>query len=139
MRIPGANLYRIASRMIRPQLTEYYMYLGRFPDKQRNLVSTYAPAARVMASVQAVPREKYGEMGLEFQKNYVKIYVDRDVIDLDRDAGGDMFVFGKSRKKYKLEDETTWFEQDGWVSCLAVQVQQSFPITIQEQLGENNA
>lgn len=130
MRVPGANLYRLATRLITPQRVQYYMFKERATDRQRNFVNIYNEPRKLMASVQAVPREKYSEMGLNWQKNYVKIFVDRDVIDLDRNASGDMFVFGKTRKRvYKLEDESTWFEQDGWAACLAVQVQQSFPIT----------
>lgn len=125
MRIPGVNLYRIATKVIAQQPILYYMDAGRVQDAQRNWVTSYAEPVTLMASVQAVLRNQYVELGLEFQKNYVKIWVDKDVVDLDRDASGDYFEFGG--KKYKLEDETTWFEQDGWTSCLAVEIKQSFP------------
>lgn len=103
------------------------MYKGRTLDKMRNYVTTYEEPITLLASVQAVLRNQYVELGLELQKNYVKIWVDKDIVDLDRDASGDYFVFGG--KTYKMEDETTWFDQDGWTSCLAVEVKQSFPVS----------
>ncbi len=126
MRIPGVNLYRIATKVISPQPILYYEDAGRVQDAQRNWVTRYNEPKTIMASVQAVLREKYTELGLEFQKNYVKIFVDKDVVDIDRDASGDYFIFGG--KTYKLADETTWFEQDGWTGCLAVEIKQSFPV-----------
>lgn len=127
MRIPGVNLYRVATKVIGRQPIQYYMYKGRTLDKMRNYVTTYEKPITLLASVQAVLRNQYVELGLELQKNYVKIWVDKDIVDLDRDASGDYFVFGG--KTYKMEDETTWFDQDGWTSCLAVEVKQSFPVS----------
>lgn len=137
MIVPGANLFRIATKLIRPQPIEYYQFANRITDKQRNLVDAYFPMVTVMASVQAVPRDSYGELGLDFQKNYLKIYVARDVIDLERDASGDMFAFGKVKRYYKLTSETPWFDMDGWASAIAVQVLQSFPITFVPVDGTN--
>lgn len=133
MSIPGTNLYRLATTLIRRQPVKYYEYAGRFPDKQRNLVAMYREHKTLYASIQAVQREKYADMGLDFQENYVKIFVDKDIVDLDRDSTGDMFYFGG--KYYKMENEKTWFYQDGWTSCIAVEVRQSFPITLVEQIA----
>lgn len=130
MRVPGGNVFRAATRLIRTQPIEYYQFAGRQPDKMKNLVDTYFPMKVIQASVQAVPRDKYVEMGLSLQKNYIKIYVPMDVIDLERDASGDLFKFGLNQKRvYKLESETPWFEIDGWCSAIAIQLLQSFPIT----------
>lgn len=127
MRIPGVNLYRVATKVIGRQPIQYYMCKGRTLDKMRNYVTTYEEPITLLASVQAVLRNQYVELGLELQKNYVKIWVDKDIVDLDRDASGDYFVFGG--KTYKMEDETTWFDQDGWTTCLAVEIKQSFPVS----------
>lgn len=127
MRVPGVNLYRLATKVIARQPIEYYMYAGRVLDKQRNYVTSYEPMMPLQASVQAVLRSQYVELGLELQKNYVKIWIDKDIVDLDRDSSGDYFKF--SGKTFKMEDETTWMEQDGWVSCLAVEIKQSFPVS----------
>ncbi|QDH49586.1 head-tail connector protein [Pantoea phage Kyle] len=135
MIVPGANLFRLATRLIKPQPIEYYRFAGRDTDRQRNLVDTYFPVQTIMASVQAVPRDSYAELGLDFQKNYLKIYVAMDVMDLERDASGDMFAFGARKRFYKLTSETPWFDMDGWCSAIAVQVLQSFPITFVSEVN----
>lgn len=126
MSIPGANLYKLATRLIKPQPILFYKYKGRGLDKQRNWVAMYEDPVHMTASVQAIERNQYIEMGLEWQKNYVKIWAPLDMTDIDRNSSGDLFKFGN--RWFKLEDETPWFVQDGWASCLAVEIKQSFPI-----------
>ncbi|QBQ77317.1 hypothetical protein WFH_00029 [Escherichia phage vB_EcoM_WFH] len=103
MRIPGVNLYRVATKVIGRQPIQYYMYKGRTLDKMRNYVTTYEEPITLLASVQAVLRNQYVELGLELQKNYVKIWVDKDIVDLDRDASGDYLCLVGKRIKWKMK------------------------------------
>lgn len=126
MSIPGSNLYRLASRLIKKLPVEYYKYSGRTLDLQRNYVSTYEPVQNLQAQVQAVNRNKYQAYGLDFQKNYIKIFIDVDIVDINRDTSGDYFIFNS--KHYKMESQMGWFIQDGWCQCICVENLQSFPV-----------
>ncbi|USN16332.1 hypothetical protein PLUTO_00160 [Luteibacter phage vB_LflM-Pluto] len=118
--IPGSNLYRQARRLIGGSPVVYFKYAGRTQNSVRQYVSTFDAGVQVKASVQAVPRSKYTFLGLDFQRNYVNIFIDKNAIDLQRDAGGDQFVYDGF--VFQLEGNTQWFEQDGWVEGLAVQI-----------------
>ncbi|QEG09523.1 hypothetical protein TROPICALSUN_20 [Erwinia phage vB_EamM_TropicalSun] len=116
--IPGINLLRVANRAIRFQPIAYMRDEGRTTDAVGRFITKRSQPVTLMASVQAVKRDKYHDMGLDFQKEYVKVFASVDVIDIGRDESGDQFVFG--HKLYQIESETTWYVQDGWASCLCV-------------------
>lgn len=120
MSIPGSNLLRQALKVIRPTTIQVIKYNGRTLDANRNFLSTYDAPVDMQASVQAVNRERYLALGLDFQKEYIKIWISEDLIDLERDYSGDKFIYGG--KEYQLIDQSDWFLQDGWASNLAVQV-----------------
>jgi hypothetical protein len=115
---PGSNLLMEAFGSIDPVQIQYYAFMGRTLNMARQWVSTYAPAVPVWGSVQAVNRNKYVEFGLDFQKDYIKILVPLNAIDLDRDTSGDQFVFGGYA--YKIVDDTDWYAMDGWARCMGV-------------------
>ena len=118
--IPGANLFNVASRLIGMQKVQYMKNIGRVQDKSRNWISKFAAPVMLRASVQAVNRSKYQELGLELQKNYVNIFTTADIVDIERDASGDQFIF--NHRLYQMESETSWTVQDGWASCLCVEI-----------------
>lgn len=118
--IPGSNLFRQAIRLIAPMEIQYLKFLGRTQNQVRVWVSNYAPAVPIWASVQAVQRSSYNALGLDFQKNYIKIFADVDVVDLQRDSAGDQYIYNS--KIYQIEDQTSWFVMDGWASVMAVEV-----------------
>lgn len=120
MSIPGSNLLRQALKVIRPTTIQVIKYNGRTLDANRNYLSTYSAPVDMKASVQAINRERYLALGLDFQKEYIKIWISADLIDLERDYSGDKFIYGN--KEYQLIDQSDWFLQDGWASNLAVQV-----------------
>ena len=118
--IPGVNLLNVARQLIKFQEVMYMADQGRVLDDVGQWVTSYANPVGLMASVQAVKRDKYAELGLEFQKKYVKIFASIDAIDINRDETGDRFIFG--RELYQIESQTTWYVQDGWCSCLCVAI-----------------
>ena len=119
MTTPGSNLLNRASRLIRLTTVQYYAASSRVLNSARQWVSTFATPVPLQASVQSVPRKSYQYLGLDFKKNYVKIFVSANVVNLARDSSGDRFVYNS--KVYQIPDESTWFDQDGWVSCVAVE------------------
>jgi hypothetical protein len=117
---PGSNLFKQAIRLIKPTNITYYKWLGRTLNPVKQWISAYADPIVIKASVQAVSRNVYQQLGLDLQKQYIKIFAPVDFFDLSRDTSGDKFVW--NGHLYQLNSQTDWFIQDGWASCLAVDV-----------------
>ncbi len=117
---PGSNLLRRAAHLIHFQQVDYFPFKSRSLNAARQWVSTFDPSFKLSASVQAVPRNSYADMGLNFNGQYVKIFSSLDIIDLRRDSSGDRFVW--QGDWYQMESGKGWFAQDGWASALAVLV-----------------
>lgn len=126
MSIPGSNLLNQAFKLIKPTTIQYIKWNGRVLNAARQYVDDYDAPADMKASVQAVNRARYVQMGLDFQKDYVKIWARADLIALDRDYSGDVFVW--NGKQYKLVDNTDWDVQDGWASSLAVRIRNNLKV-----------
>lgn len=118
--IPGSNLLNQALRIIRPTTVDYYQFLGRTNNSVGLLVSNYAPAESVTASVQAVKRAQYQYMGLDYNKRYIMIWATTDLQDLFRDRSGDQI--GYNGQRWELMNEEDWTDIDNWNGVLAVQV-----------------
>lgn len=121
MIVPGSNLLRQALGLIGSQSVEYYAYVDRVTSSTGRDVTEYAAAVTVTeGSVQAVPRNRYASLGLDFSRNYVTWFVPQNVLGLGRDVSGDQIGFNSRR--YDIETMTSWFAQDGWVECLCVEM-----------------
>lgn len=118
--IPGSNLYRSAVRLIKQTTVQYRRFNARTLNAARQWVSGYDEPFDLLCSLQAVRRSSYQSLGLDFQKNYVKIFAAENLIDVKRDSSGDQFVH--AGLLYQLDDQNTWYLIDGWASCLAVEV-----------------
>ena len=117
---PGSNLLRQALRLIKPADITIETFKSRALNKARQWVTEYNEPETIKASVQAVPRNKYIQYGLEFQKNYIKIYAMSNLVNINRDTSGDRFTY--KGRRYQLDGQNAWFDMDGWVSCIAVEV-----------------
>lgn len=73
------------------------------------------------ASVQAVDRKSYVQLGLDMNRRYYTIYVSADARDFAHGTTGDRILFGE--KKFDVESIADWFVLDGWVGLLCVEVQ----------------
>lgn len=120
MSTPGSNLLRQARRSIRFEEVVFFKFAGREQNEARQWVNRYKDPIGIMASVQAIPRENYALFGLEFQKNYITIFAELDIIDIQRDSSGDKMIYGGVN--FQMESKTGWYLQDGWASCIAVGV-----------------
>jgi hypothetical protein len=123
--IPGANILAMAQRVIAKQRFLYYAFLSRDLNSVGQYDVTYAPPVTLYGSVQPVPRDLYERYGLEFQQNYVNVYLQRAVIDVTRDVSGDQIVFNGAT--YQCISKTPWDAIDGWDAVLCVQVAQPAP------------
>lgn len=92
-------------------------------EKQPNGVfaSTYAPEVCIKASVQPMQRTLMALSGLDLNKNYVTIYSETFINDLERDRGPDRFKYGGNL--FELVSDTDWKKPQGFVGSLAVQIQ----------------
>lgn len=118
--IPGANILSMAQRIIAKQCFQYYAFQARTPNDIGQYVVTYAPPVTFSGSVQPVPRELYDRYGLDFQRSYVNVYLQRNVIDVARDVSGDQIVFNGAT--YQCLSKTPWDAIDGWDAVLCVLV-----------------
>jgi hypothetical protein len=118
--VPGSNLLKRAARLIRLSPVQYYQFNSRVLNTARQWVASFDAPITLPASVQAVPRETYAQLGLDLQRNYVKIFASINAVDLSRDSSGDQFV--ADGMLYQIESQNTWYLRDGWVECLAVAV-----------------
>ena len=66
--IPGSNLLSQALTRIAPTEIQWLQFTGRELNDVRQWVSSFADAVTISASVQAVPRSRYKDLGLDFQK-----------------------------------------------------------------------
>ena len=119
--IPGSNLLEDAFDAIDTIEIGYMKFAQREENAVGQWVAKYEPVTKIEASVQAVDRKTYVELGLDFQKQYVQVYMSADIIDLDRDTSGDVVILSDSRT-YQLESQLDWFPMDGWVGVLCVRV-----------------
>lgn len=127
--VPGSNLLDDATTVISTIEVQYQKYMSRVKNAVGQWVSAYADPVGKQASVQAVPRQTYNQLGLDLQKQYVNLFISLDVTDLDRDVTGDRFTLPDGRL-YQLESQTDWYGIDGgwqggtgWVGpllCVAV-------------------
>lgn len=122
MSIPGSNLLRQARSLIKFQTVEYFPFVSRQLNASRQWVSTFGASFQLSASVQAVPRSRYADMGLEFNGEYIQLYAMLDIVDLRRDSSGDRLIWNGDL--YQMESGKSWFIQDGWAQALAVKVKQ---------------
>lgn len=115
--IPGSNLLRRASQLIRLQDVSLRAWVSNTKAIGVD-VPTYAAAVTVKASVQAVSRAMYTLFGLDLQKNYIMVYCSTPLRDLDRNGTCDQIDFGGRR--YNVQSNTNWMAQDGWRGSICI-------------------
>lgn len=122
MNVPGMNLLGMALTMIGSQPVNYLRCTGpSAPNAAGFMTAPYAaPVLVTTGSVQAVPRARYAQLGLDLAKDYVNWYVSRAVLGVDRDEAGDRFEWRNAT--WQIESVTDWSAQDGWVQALAVRI-----------------
>lgn len=124
MLVPGSNLLLDAFECLNTEEVIFYKDQGRVLNDQGNWVTSYSDPVTIEASVQAPDRNTYVQYGLDLQKNYLRVYLPEDTIDLSRDQSGDQMTIGLPgrRYRYQLESEIPWFDHDGWVEIYVVQI-----------------
>ncbi len=120
MIVPGSNLLNLAHKLIAFQTIKYYPAESRALNAARQYVPTFGTPFNMQCSVQAVNRNSYAAMGLDFNALYVQVYAPLNMVDLKRDSSGDRFTYDGSI--YAMSKGQNWFAQDGWATCLATRI-----------------
>lgn len=125
MRVPGGNLYKMASKIIGGSAYTLHT-VTRALDVRGIWVDTLSAGTALTDSIQAVDKRFYSAMGLDLAKLYIMIYTDNALmVSVDRDISGSQVVFQSAT--YQLMNETDWVPIDGWRGVLAVQIKATVP------------
>lgn len=114
------NILKMATSIIPTQSIEYISYNSRTTNDVGLEVATYGTPQTLKANVQAVSRSTYEALGLDFQKKYITVFIEKGLLDLNRGVSGDKLIFNGGT--YQVESETDWMSQDGWTYLTAVQI-----------------
>ena len=121
MFVPGANLLNMALQRIQPQQpVKLRSFVSRATDAKGLDAPTYSAAVLIVASVQAVPRVRFLQLGLDRQRAAVTIYTTSALQDVERDGCGDLIEY--AGRTYVVQSLTRWAEQDGWSEGVCVEV-----------------
>lgn len=119
--IPGDNLLDDALSVIDAQSFGYLKFLTKSGNDIGIDVSTYEPEKTLTGSVQAVPRNLFQHLGLDWKKNYIMIYSSFDITGIERDSSGDQIKF--AGRTFQVLSENDWKPIDGWSGVLCVEIQ----------------
>jgi len=123
--IPSSNILAQALTVIHPMPVKYFQFTGRGVNDIGLDVSTYADPITVYGSVQAVNRSVYENLGLDWQKNYVNLFMKRLITDINRNQSGDQIEW--MGRRFECKSETNWYNIDGWVEVLCVDIGAALP------------
>ena len=121
MIVPSSNLLNAAFAVIARQP---FLLLRQGARVLNGIViyeTQYLAPQPLSGSIQAVNRSVYQREGLDFQKNYIEIFVSTDVIDLSRDYAGDLIEW--NNRRFQITSNFEWFNIDGWVQFRAVEIE----------------
>lgn len=134
---PGSNILGLANRVIAQQTLGYRRFISRALNVEGVYQTTRSGGTSVRGNIQPVPRSRYEQNGLDFQKNYVNIFLKKNVTDIERNVTGDQFWY--AGHIYQAESKTDWFAQDGWDQVLCVEVTTCSPPFPENEVVETDA
>lgn len=118
--VPGSNLLEDAFEAIETMEVLVHHQGQRTKNAVGQYIGAYEPPVPFEGSVQAVNRSAYLQLGLDFNKTYVTIYLCADVHNFRRNTSGDKVSVGS--KNYEIVSDLDWFDIDGWVGLLCVEL-----------------
>lgn len=120
MTTPGSNTLKAALSIQGTQVINLFRYVSRTDNAIGNLITTYAPPIPLRGSVQATQRNLYEYLKLDFQKNYVNLYICTNIMDIRMGESGD--CFGWAGRMWQVESNLPWFNADGWIGCICADI-----------------
>lgn len=120
MSTPGSNLLAEAVSVIGTQEFFLYQWDGSSDNAAGRTVQTYKPRITISASIQAVSRSVYKNMGLNFKSKYLAIWSVQDVKSLSRLQSNDQIGF--LGRRFNILSEDDWTPIDLWNNFVAVDI-----------------
>jgi hypothetical protein len=120
MKIMGGNILNRALSRVGYETITYYKFTGRTLNSAGIMVAAYAPGRCLTGSVQAVSHNLMQILGLDLNKDYVQLYTQGSVEDLERNTSPDQFTYGGSR--YEIINDTDWKLPQGFVGSIGVKI-----------------
>ena len=80
----------------------------------------FAPAVTIEVKINAVGTRLIKKMGLDYKKNYARLFSTPRVSGLTRVNDGDQFEF--DGKRWQIETATGWMPTAGWDSFFVVEI-----------------
>jgi len=122
--IPGSNLLALALTVIASTPVQYFQFQSTATGPTGLETATYAaPVTIPKGSVQPVDRSRYSAYGLDWEKSYVAWFVPKlaaSSITRNPDNSGD--VIECNGRRYQLMSGTNWYNIDGWMSLLGIDI-----------------
>lgn len=127
MSVPSSNILAQALSVIKSTPVMYYQNTGRTTNAAGYDVATFAAGIMIKAgSLQPIPKSRYTQLNLDFQKTYFNWYVPNlPVLDLQRDVSGDQVEY--NGRRLQVESLTDWLTIDGWKAVLMVEIGAAIP------------
>ena len=116
--IPGSDILDMALSVINSQTVQYYRFLSRTLNINKQWETLYDPPISIEGSLQPVPKQLYDQYGLDLEKSYYTFYSSNDLLPVKRDISGDQLIF--NNQLFQCEATNDWFAIDGWVGALCV-------------------
>ncbi len=132
MSLIRSNLLNRALRLLPAQTISYYKDLGRANNEIGVYETNYALPVDIKGSLQAVPLNSYQTLGLDFGKKYVIFYTRTDLITIERNVSGDIFVW--NNEWYQCQSSTDWHKLNGWMGVIAVETDKRPPQPVQDNI-----
>lgn len=112
------NLLNMALTLVPQQSVQWFRYLGSVTQPNGLDVSSFDAGVIAYGSFQPVAKSAYQTLGLDFSKEYVRLFTSTPIVVLGRNIAGDEFVFAGNR--YHVMDNTEWLNVNGWNENMAV-------------------
>ena len=115
------NLLATAQTVIGKQDYQLRKSIGRVRNAAGFYVTSYDEPIDMSGSVLPVNQRQYTAMGLDFKKNYIKIYDVKLIETLSRDKNADQVIWDGSL--WEVAEDTPWFISGGWNYVLCVRLE----------------
>lgn len=117
------NLLKRAQRLIPSEPVVIKKFQGFTQDDYGNNILSFSDVPISNANIIAIPSELYAQLGLDFQKEYKKVFVSYQLNGLDRQESPDKLEFYNAT--WTVSKSNSWSEYDGWSYAVVVREQES--------------
>ena len=118
MRIPGANVLKLASKVITFQVVQWQPFASRTQSYDGSWLNTFAEPVNIKGSWQPASTKEYKDFGLDLTLEYFKFLSVNLVTGVERYRTGDRIIVGN--RVYVVEYLNNHWPTDGWLRAFAV-------------------